>query len=154
MGKEKLSVSQKRAMDQWFTSFKKLPEEVRLAQIATFIKLYRKRLRMTQRQLAQRAGLTQPYIAKLERGHSEVTLASLKKIFNALYCDVVLLPIPNQDFDQIIEARAKMRATKKLQYIKGTMALEEQLPKRSMIRTLIYDETKKLIESNSSEIWE
>lgn len=109
---------------------------------------------MTQKQLAKRVGATQPFIARIERGLSEISTATLKKIFKALYCELVIVATPIIPMEQIIEKQAEVRAKKKIQYLKGTMALEEQLPKKSMIQALIEKEKKRLIEEQTSEIWD
>ena len=151
---DRLSLSQKRALEKWTKALKKLPKELRSLHTSSMIKIYRKRLCMTQKQLAKRSGVTQPFIAKLERGTSEISTATLKKIFGALYCEVIIVALPLVDMDEIIEKQAEIRAKKKIQYLKGTMALEKQLPKRSMIKTLMNQEKKKLLEEQTSEIWD
>ena len=151
---DRLSLSQKRALESWTKSLKKLPKELKALHISSLIKLYRKRLCMTQRQLAKRAGVTQPFIAKLERGSGEISTATLKKIFSALYCELIVVAMPLVDMDKIIEQQAEIRAKKKIRYLKGTMALEKQLPKRSMIKMLMNQEKAQLIDAQTSEIWD
>ena len=154
MYREKLSIAQKRTLESWVVALKKLPKELRAQHISTFIKLYRKRLRMTQKQLAKRAGVSQPFIARLERGFGELSTATLKKIFQALYCELVLTAVPAVNLDKVLEKQAERAARKKMHYLKGTMALEEQLPKRSMVMALLRQEKRRLLESGSSEIWD
>jgi len=49
---------------------------------------------MTQAQLARRAGLTQPHVALIESGKGDPQVGTLRALFNALFCDLVVLPIP------------------------------------------------------------
>ncbi|MBI5209585.1 MAG: helix-turn-helix transcriptional regulator [Elusimicrobia bacterium] len=60
---------------------------------------------MTQRQLAGRAGVSQGNLASMEKGHFEPQLATLRKLFDALYCDLVVLPIPRKRISAVIAER-------------------------------------------------
>ena len=48
------------------------------------IKYFRKRQKMTQQQLAERAGLKQVLVSRIERGNRKVTVEELKLIASAL----------------------------------------------------------------------
>jgi transcriptional regulator with XRE-family HTH domain len=48
------------------------------------IKLLRQRRNMSQAELAEQSGLSQPFISRLERGESEVTSENLRAIADAL----------------------------------------------------------------------
>ncbi|MBI5884381.1 MAG: helix-turn-helix domain-containing protein [Elusimicrobia bacterium] len=57
---------------------------------------------MTQRQLAGRAGVSQGNLALIEKGHFEPRLANLRKLFDALCCDLVVLPIPRKRVSALV----------------------------------------------------
>lgn len=44
----------------------------------------RKELKMTQKELAEKAGMVRSYIARVERGETDIQLSSLLRIANAL----------------------------------------------------------------------
>lgn len=57
----------------------------------TFVREWRKHRDLTQEQLAERVGVTQGAIAKLERGDMSYTQPMLEAIADALNCDVASL---------------------------------------------------------------
>lgn len=60
-------------------------------QVARAIRRWRQRRGLTQEALATRAGVTRPYLARLEGGQHEVRLATLAKIAKALGVPVTKL---------------------------------------------------------------
>ena len=63
------------------------PERARLAQQ---IRAIRTRMRLTQRQMAEKLGVIQQYISKIERGHENVSVDTLRRIAQALGKRVVI----------------------------------------------------------------
>ncbi|MBI3554149.1 MAG: helix-turn-helix transcriptional regulator [Elusimicrobia bacterium] len=59
-------------------------------------------LHMTQRQLAARAGVSQGNLALIEKGRLEPQLSTLTKLFDALYCDLTVLPLPRKRVAAVI----------------------------------------------------
>ena len=53
----------------------------------------RRRVRLKQGQLALMIGARQPAVSKIERG-ADLRLSTLRRLFDALGCDLVLLPRP------------------------------------------------------------
>lgn len=78
------------------------------------IRSLRKRLRMTQGQLAKRVGLPQSYIAKIESGSKRPPLETLEKIFRSLNCSLTLLLIPEMGVDKLLEQQARAAAEKRV----------------------------------------
>ncbi|MDP3543708.1 MAG: helix-turn-helix domain-containing protein [Elusimicrobiota bacterium] len=118
------------------------------------ILLARVRLGMTQAQLAKRSGLTQSHIANIENGKVDVQLSTLRRIFAALECRLVLAPQPVGDLEELVRRQARAAALKRVKRVSGTMAMEAQRPDEGMLEELVRTETEKLIQSRSSEIWE
>lgn len=56
----------------------------------------RKELNLTQKQLAERIGKERAYIAKIEKGETDMQLSSFLRIMNALELTVDLKPIPRR----------------------------------------------------------
>lgn len=146
--------SEKKFIDKVLKAGAKLPKEAIGHSPGVIIRSLRKRLRMSQRQLAKRVGLMQSYIAKIESGSKKPTLDSLEKIFRALNCHLALLPIPEIDPDTALEEQALVSAEKRVAYIAGTMALEEQLPSKTALREMIEEEKKRLLDSETTKIWD
>lgn len=120
----------------------------------SLILLTRVRLGMTQAQLAKRCGLTQSHIANIENGKVDVQLSTLRRIFAALDCRLVLAPQPLGDLDELVRRQARAAALKRVKRVSGTMAMEAQRPDEGMLEDLVKMETEKLLQSRSSEIWE
>jgi len=118
------------------------------------IRLLRVRLGMTQAQLAKRCGLPQSHIAKIEKGKGDIQLDTLRHIFAAMVCRLVVAPQPETDLDGIVRKQARNAALKRVRRLAGTMAMEEQRPEEDMLEALVRAETEKLLEKRSSEIWE
>jgi transcriptional regulator with XRE-family HTH domain len=61
------------------------------------IKKYRKKLDISQEELAEKAGLHRTYIGGIERGERNITLDSLQTISEALNIAPVLLIVEEKD---------------------------------------------------------
>ncbi len=109
---------------------------------------------MIQRHLAERNRVPQSFISKDESGDQEITLKTLRKIFNALSYDLVVIPVAQEPFDTVLEKRTLKYATRNLEYVKGTMSLEKQLPDKRFTDALLEEEVKRLIYSGTTKIWD
>ncbi|MBI4675959.1 MAG: helix-turn-helix transcriptional regulator [Elusimicrobia bacterium] len=47
---------------------------------------------MSQTQLARRCGIPRSHLARLEAGKVDFQLATLKRVLDAMFCDLVILP--------------------------------------------------------------
>lgn len=63
---------------------------------AVYLRALRAILRMSQRQLSIRTGVEQAEICRIERGRIEPRLKTLVRLFDGLFCDVLLLPRPRK----------------------------------------------------------
>ncbi len=152
MSEKSLSLAQRRMIDH-FASILSL-EDLNGISGGEILRLLRKRFFMTQTQLAEKSGLPQSFISKLERGMQQPSLETLKKLFSIFSCHLVVIPIASESFDVILERQAKKYATMHLDYVKGTMSLEKQLPDDDFSEALLEEETKKLLFTRDSKIWD
>jgi predicted DNA-binding mobile mystery protein A len=83
---------------------------------------------MTAGQLGARMGVSQPTIQKLERSEQEGTIqvSSLRRLAEALDCELVYVFVPRQPLEKRYEAAARAVADRRLAAINHTMALENQ----------------------------
>lgn len=146
--------SEKKFIDRVLRIGTRLPKEIVGFHPRVLIRSMRKRLRMTQHQLARRAGFPQSYIAKIESGNKRPTIETLEKIFRGFNCTLVFLLIPEVNPDEMLERQALIAAQKKVKYVAGTMALEEQLPSKKALQEMIEEEKKKLLDSETTKIWD
>jgi|JI9StandDraft_1071089.scaffolds.fasta_scaffold415650_1 predicted DNA-binding mobile mystery protein A len=152
MREKTLTLTQKQIIDQ--LSMLLFDEKLKGLDYASIIRLLRKRLHMTQKQLAARSGIPQSFVSKLESGDQEPTLKTLRKLFKALSCSLVVVPVAQEPFDDVLWRQAKKYAQKNLDYVEGTMSLEKQLPDKQFMEALLEDETKRLLYSKTSQIWD
>lgn len=61
---------------------------------AALLRALRGLLKMSQADLAGRSGLTQPHIARLESGAVDAQWGTWTRLFDAMYCDLLLVPRP------------------------------------------------------------
>lgn len=73
----------------------------------------RSALHMTQAQLARRTGLPQAHIARIEAGRIDPQLGTLRRVFDALLCDLVVAPRARQRSGDALAERASLKARDK-----------------------------------------
>lgn len=154
MKKKQTLLAERLRIDSSLEEIQKLSQKIGNISFHRWIRDLRKRLHMSQKQLAKRAKITQPQLSQIESGKAKVTVETLQKVFEALFCDTLILPLPYESVDEVVKKQAKLTAKKKLESLMGSMALEEQLPSREYLEKKIEEVTKDLIRSGSTEIWD
>lgn len=132
----------------------KLRTALRGLKIGALIKSIRKQLGMSQKVLAQRAHIPQSTISRVEKDFKEISFLTLNKILKALSCELIITPLLHVSIDEMRRKQAEKIADKRLQYLKGTMNLEEQQPDSKFIETLYRHEVEQLLHDPSSKLWE
>jgi predicted DNA-binding mobile mystery protein A len=91
-------------------------------------KAIRQGLGMTALALGRRLGISQAGVAKLEKAEAEdrITLGSLRKLAEALNCEVHYALIPREPLESMIKNRAIELAKERLSMVSHSMALEGQ----------------------------
>lgn len=79
------------------------------------LRLLRRRLKMTQAQLAKKSGVPQTNIANIESGKKRATLPTLEKLFSGMEFRLALLPVCEKKPDELIKVQAKKAASNSLQ---------------------------------------
>lgn len=64
---------------------------------------------LTQRQLADRLGVTQPVVAAYESGRRQPTVPTLMRIVSAAGFDLRLSLAPHEDHDEVLESLERLR---------------------------------------------
>lgn len=118
-----------------------------------WIRILRAYLRMTQVELAARAGIRQSHVERIESGKTDVRLSTLKKIFAALSCDLAIEPAPRKPLEDTLRGRARMVALKRLKQSMGTMALEDQAPDADLFRRLLEKKTDEILADRREKLW-
>ncbi len=130
-----------------------LQEITRGLEIGDFIKIIRKQLKMSQSSLAQRAGVPQSTISRIEKGSKNTTQLMLLKILEALSCDLIIAPRLKEPIDTIRDKQAKKMAKKRTRYLQGTMNLEQQEPNKLLLKKLTEQTENELLQGNGTSLW-
>lgn len=93
-----------------------------------WIRAIRDALGMTTYQLASRLEVSQPTVSGLEasEGMETIRLDTLRRVADALGCDLVYALVPRKPLDRMVEERARAVAASMLGQVRQTMALEGQ----------------------------
>ena len=121
---------------------------------ADWIRILRDSLRMTQAELASRAKITQPHLAGIESGKTDPQISTLKRIFEAMSCDLVLEPRPQKPIKELLRGRARGIAFKRLKQSMGTMALEHQAPEADVFKQLLEKRTDDILADRREKLWQ
>lgn len=116
-----------------------------------WISAVRQALGMTAKQLAERVGLSQPRIAKMELNEKNLKISTMKKIAEGLDCEFVYGFVPKSSLQETIKRQAYKKAEAILLNVNTTMALEDQLADDPHILTDMADE---MIAKNIKRIWD
>jgi len=122
--------------------------------IGLLIKTIRTQLGMSQKALAKRASVPQSTISRVEKEVKNVTIPTLKKILNALCCDLLLVPLLREPIDAIRQKQSRKLAEQHIRYLKGTMNLEEQQPDSRLLEELLKQEEHRLLHSRGAKLWD
>ena len=120
---------------------------------ADWIRILRTSLRMSQAELAKRVGIPQSHIASIETGKTDPQLTTMRRIFNALSCDLVIEPRPAKLIPDLLRDRARALALRRLKQSMGTMALENQAPDAEIFRSLLEKRTDEIINDKRERLW-
>ena len=113
--------------------------------LGELIAMIRNQLKMSQRVLAKRAGVPQSTISNLEKSKKQPNLATLKKVFQALFCDLLIIPVMDESIENLLLQQARKKAEKRVRYLRGSMNLEKQEPDAKFIEELIKNETEEIV---------
>lgn len=124
--KSPVTQSVRRHLDQELDSARALGEIARPP--GGWINAVRRALGMTERQLAERLGVAQSNVHRLERSEANETirLDTLRRAADALDCSLVYVLVPRRPLEEIVSERARALARSELAKIEQTMSLEAQ----------------------------
>jgi len=93
-----------------------------------WIRTIRKALGMTIAQLANRLGLDPSRVVKVETAEltDSITLKTLRKIANAMECELVYAVVPKKSLKYVLENRARNIIKNRMNRVSHSMALEDQ----------------------------
>jgi len=121
-----------------------------------WVQAIRTALGMTTRQLAARVGVGQSTLVALEKSeaHDKITLQSLRRIADALDCDLQYTLVPRSSLKRRVEERAEFVARNRVTRIWHSMLLEDQAPTAEVDEKEISRIKKNLLESRWKQLWD
>ena len=140
-----------KALDRLVAYGKNIPEAADEFSPHAIIRRVRNALRMTQAQLAKRAGMPQSHLAKIESGKVDVQLSTLRRLFRAVYCEIIVLPKFKKSPQAALAYRIQTLAR---QNVMRALSLENRRYKDKEIRALLDSEEGLLMNRPASKIWD
>lgn len=121
-----------------------------------WLRAIRDALGMTTRQIARRAGVSQPTVTSWEMSEARdtITLGKLREAAEALNCELVYALVPRKPLEQQVRDRAAQVADAQLGRTHHTMRLEAQGLRAEDLereRSRLIDE---LLRAKPSQLWE
>ena len=128
-----------------------LPSRPRIGWIASV----RQALGMSKTQLAKRVDITRPSLDELESNELKetITLASMRKIADALGCDVQYILVPRKPLEQMIAERAMKKASTKLGRVNQSQALEASALEAASLSGAVVDLAKEYEVNRPADLW-
>lgn len=101
----RVSVAHQQVINQTVNFAGHVPSRIRLLTAGAFVRGFRSALRMSQEQLSRRCGVPRAHITRLEGGSVDAQLSTLGRIFDALFCDLLILPLPRRRPGDVLSDR-------------------------------------------------
>ena len=121
-----------------------------------WLKAIRTAIGMTSAQLGRRLGVTSQSILDAEKREAtgDITLTQIRKIGDALNCDLYYVLIPRVPLSKTVKDRAREIATRDAEDLSHTMALEDQQTDRALTEKQIESAVHRLLSGRRwSELW-
>ena len=94
-GLKKVPLPARQALNEAIVYVSRAPKRVDQPP-GVYVRALRGALRMSQAQLARRAGLPQSHVARLESGQLDARLGTWRRLFDAMFCALLVLPRPRK----------------------------------------------------------
>lgn len=120
-----------------------------------WIRDVRDALGMSAQQLANRMGVSQPTVAKMEQAETSgaVTVGSLQRAAAAMRCRLVYAFVPDETLEEVLRSRALEVAERVYARVEHTMALESQAGDPSLRRKRVAEMADDLVQHLSRDLW-
>ena len=121
-----------------------------------WIRSFRKALGMSGPQLATRLGVSKAQASQMERMELEdrITIKQLRRVANALDCQLVYALIPRKPVVEIVRERAQLKAKQLVRKADVQMALEAQQVSKEQLAVQTEMEVDRLLREMPRDLWE
>lgn len=120
-----------------------------------WVRAIRDALGMSAAALARRLGMSHAGVRKLEMAEAEevITLASLRKLANALDCELQYALVPRNSLEDILTRRALQLARERLSPVAHSMSLEDQATEGAMNAVQLKLLASEILAGSRRELW-
>ena len=142
--------------DQLDRRFEKLRSAAVASPAKGWVRAIRESLGMSAAQLAQRLGMTRQSLHRIEKNElsGAVSIETLRRVAEALSCDLSLTLVPKESLRSILEDRAVQVAARIIDRTELHMGLEEQGTGAAYRKKRIKDLAAELIRTGDHRLWE
>lgn len=140
-------------MDSALAKLRESPAAIRPS--VGWVKAIRESLGMSASAFARKLGITPSSITKLEKAEADekITLASLRKLANALDCELHYTLVPRKSLEEILWERAITVAKEHLRPISHSMSLENQSVSQSANDKQLDLLAKEILDGPRRNLW-
>ena len=120
-----------------------------------WVQAIRDALGMSAAALARRIHVSTAAISNFEKAEAEdaITLASLRKLADALDCDLRYALVPRSSLQKTLEARARQVASERLRPVAHSMRLEDQAVEGTMNQVQLDLLVAELLNGSRRKLW-
>jgi len=120
-----------------------------------WLKLIREALGRTERQQAERLGISAATLHKSEQSEADdrISLGQLRKRADGRDCELVYALVPRRPLTDVVQERARAIAMQKVGGVAHTMGLEDQRPSTERLRKQVERRTEELLRGRWSDLW-
>jgi len=137
------------ALTHWRTS------ELPARPSSGWIKAIREALGISAAYLGKKLGINQSSVHRLEISEAEdtITLGSLRRVAEALGCELKYALVPKQTIEQTLDERANKVARERMAAVAHSMSLEAQATSAETIETQAKEMAESLRQGSKRELW-
>ena len=120
-----------------------------------WLKEIRETLGRTERQQAERMGISGSTLHKSEQSEAEerISLGQLRKLADGLDCELVYALLPRKPLPEVVQDRATQLAKEEVYGVAHTMGLEDQRPTNERIQKQVARRAEELLRGKWSDLW-
>lgn len=106
-------------------------------------------------QIAKRVGVSEATVKRFEQAETDgsITLNSLRKVAAAMDCRLTYAFVPRKTFEDAVQSRARLVASRRVGSVSHTMALEDQGLASEQQQALIDDAAGELVRTLPTQLW-
>lgn len=121
----------------------------------SWIRVIRKTLGITTKQLAKRLGISRSRIIKIESDEAKgvLTMKTLSMVAESLNCDLMYAFVPRKPLQKMLEEQADKIAVSRIREISHNMLLEKQSLSEKQNKEQVAELKARLLDKSFNKLW-